>query len=285
MPEFSSTYLDRDGRPRLRNSIVAFCDILGFSHATVSSVTVEESQLLLDKIVSAIDESRDFVRQSFAGIQGAPQGPWGLKFFSDNLTLGYPCDAEGDESAPAAWFIVRCVQRYQLKMSVSGFFLRGGLTRGPLCITDDVIFGAALIECYQLESKASIVPRVILAEPLAQIIRDSLRLGADELPRGAAEAICRDVDGWWFVNYLQAAIDERGIQWELIDRHKASILDSLSHTTRHDVLPKFGWACRYHNLFCHWHRHDPDYSDQFRIDRADENSTMFRLSDTIEPTP
>ena len=70
--------------------------------------------------------------------------------------------------------------------------------------------------------------------------------------------------------------------WEQIERHKASILESQSHTTRHDVLPKFGWACRYHNVFCHWHRDDPGYSDRYRIDRADEQSTINRLSDTID---
>jgi hypothetical protein len=31
---------------------------------------------------------------------------------------------------------------------------------------DEIIFGSALIECYLLESKASIVPRIVLAEPL-----------------------------------------------------------------------------------------------------------------------
>ena len=90
------------------------------------------------------------------------------------------------------------------------------------------------------------------------------------------------MDGWWFVNYLDAAQDSRGVQWDLIEQHKTSILESLSHTTRHDVLPKYGWACRYHNVFCHWHRDDPGYSDRYRISRVDEHSTIYRLSDTTK---
>src|SRR5262249_7385977 len=148
-------------------------------------------------------------------------------------------------------------------MTMNGFFVRGALTQGPVCLTDEIIFGSALIECYQLESKASIVPRIVLAEPLQQLVTKSYRAGG--LNGNADQAICRDVDGWWFVNYLQATQGPDGIQWEFIERHKASILDSLAHTTRHDVLPKFGWACRYHNVFCHWHRDDPGYSDRFRI--------------------
>jgi hypothetical protein len=120
-----------------------------------------------------------------------------------------------------------------------------------------------------------------LSEPLQQLVTDSYRANpAGQLDASTNQAICRDVDGWWFVNYLDAAQDSAGIQWEFVQQHKASILDSLSHTTRHDVLPKYGWACRYHNVFCHWHRDDPGYSDEYRISRVDEQSTIYRLSET-----
>jgi hypothetical protein len=282
VPETTSAYLDEAGRPRLRPSIVAFFDILGFSHIATSSATIEDSQRILDKIASAIDDSRDFVRQSFADTERAQANRWATKFFSDNLAFGYTFNDTTEDHAAAAWFIIRCAQRYQLRMIMNGFFVRGALTQGPICLTDEIIFGSALIECYLLESKASIVPRVVLAEPLKAAVLDSYRAEPRGLAAGSNQAICRDVDGLWFVNYLQAAQKTDGIDWKFIERHKASILDSLSHTTRHDVLPKFGWACRYHNVFCYWHRDDPGYSDSFRIDRVDEHSTIGRLSDTIE---
>jgi hypothetical protein len=285
MPQSTSPFLDQAGRPRLRTSIVAFLDILGFSQASTSCATAEDAQRLLDKIATAIDDSRNFVRDDFINSETAAANRWATKFFSDNLALGYALDDNTVDHAPAAWFIIRCAQRYQLRMVMNGFFVRGALTQGPICLTDDIIFGSALIECYQLESKASIVPRVVLAERLQQLVMNSYRADVDRTAPGGSQAICRDVDGWWFVNYLQATQDARGVQWELIERHKASILDSLSHTTRHDVLPKFGWACRYHNVFCHWHRDDPDYSDRYRIDRLDEQSTIYRLSDTINGEP
>ena len=121
----------------------------------------------------------------------------------------------------------------------------------------------------------------MLAESLQQLITTAQRAKANLT--GAEDrldqAICRDVDGWWFVNYLDAARDFGGVQWDLIEQHKSSILNSLSQTTRHDVLPKYGWACRYHNVFCHWHRDDPGYSDEYRISRVDEHSTIHRLND------
>ena len=62
----------------------------------------------------------------------------------------------------AAQFAIHCVQRYQLHMALSGFFVRGAMSLGPICLTDEIIFGSSLIESYVLESKTSIVPRVIL---------------------------------------------------------------------------------------------------------------------------
>src|SRR6476469_3917076 len=52
-----AAYLDDSGRPQLQDSIVAFIDILGFSHMSTSSATREDSQQLLDRIAAAIDDS------------------------------------------------------------------------------------------------------------------------------------------------------------------------------------------------------------------------------------
>jgi hypothetical protein len=124
---------------------------------------------------------------------------------------------------------------------------------------------------------------VVLTEPLEQAATGVLPSAA-EVPTGVADSqpddlVCRDVDGWWFVNYLQAACRPTGIDWQAVARHKQSILTSLAGSRRHDVLPKYGWACRYHNVFCHWHRTDAGYTDDYRIDRQDETSTIDRPGD------
>jgi hypothetical protein len=283
MAEFRAAYLDATGSPRLRESIVAFIDILGFSQISSSCESIDESQRVLDRIAVAIKDSREFVRQPFSNDSSAQDTRWATKYFSDNLAFGYPFG--DDDRGSTALFIIRCAQRYQLKMSINGFFVRGALTQGPVCLTDEIIFGSALIECYLLESKTSIVPRIVLSEPLQNLVVDAYQSSENGSESGADQAMCRDVDGWWFVNYLQAAVDAGRVQWDLIERHKSSILESLSHTTRHDVLPKFGWACRYHNVFCHWHRDAPGYEERFRIDRVDEQSTIYRLRDTAGRAP
>jgi hypothetical protein len=164
-------------------------------------------------------------------------------------------------------------------MVLNGFFVRGAMSIGQICLTDEIIFGSALVECYQGESKSAIVPRVLLYESLWKALSESLQDDADAVGSDERDLVCRDIDGWWFVNYLQAAFEGGAINWSFIERHKQSILESLCHATRHDVLPKYGWACRYHNVFCHWHREAAGYSDRYRIERIDEQSTICRLSD------
>ncbi len=277
MPPPTSAYLDESGRPRLRESITAFLDVLGFSHTVVVAAESRQSQKCLDSIASAVDDARAFVRESMSTHHLADPYRWAIKFFSDNLVVGYPSDGPAN-AADAAIFVIRCAQRYQLQMALGGFFVRGAVTLGPLCITDEIIFGSALIDSYQLEAKASIVPRIIVTDTVLKPVVDRIRSENVHQKPDENDLLCRDIDGWWFVNYLQAAIEPTGMNWKQIEQHKASVLTTLSHSPRHDILPKFGWVSRYHNVFCHWHRNTPGYSDQFRIKRVDEESAIERLS-------
>lgn len=278
----TSPYFDDSGQPCLRSSIVGFLDLLGFSQMAMAQSEPEASQRLLRQIADAIEDSRSYVRSELVEDFSSRPTSGTVKFFSDNLVLAYPCDVGGGTPDTTAGFVIRCAQRYQLRMSLHGFFLRGSLTLGSVCLTEDIIFGASLIESYQLESKAAIVPRVLLSNTLRDLVMTSLRSEGSRVG-DARQSVCRDIDGWWFVNYLQAAtLPDGQIDWELIRQHKINVLGATAGVTRHDVLPKFGWVARYHNLFCHWHRHDTGFADDVFIPRHDEESMIQRIDD-IDP--
>lgn len=272
-----SGFLNESGHPRLRPSIVGFLDIMGFSQAIQNARSLDDAQQLVDRIVAALNDARDYVRRSLAGDFALLPKDWAVKFFSDNLVVGFPFGGTAS-AVTAARFIIACSQRYQLRMAVNGFFIRGALTEGLLCLTDDIIFGSALLECYHLESKTSIVPRVILAEPLQELVAGALEQTTGP-SHGFGTSICRDIDGWWFVNYLEAAREKEVVDWQLIAAHKQAILASLAGVKRHDVLPKYGWACRYHNMFCSWYCDSAGYSDEYRIERTDESSVIDRIGE------
>src|SRR5262245_552535 len=113
MAETTAAYLDHAGRPRLRQSIVSFIDVLGFSQLSTSCTSMEDSQQLLDKIAAAIDDSRSFVRQAIPDKDLAAGDRWATKFFSDNLAFGFPFNDAVLDRESTAWFIIRCAQRYQ----------------------------------------------------------------------------------------------------------------------------------------------------------------------------
>src|SRR6185503_20061687 len=209
----TSAYLDESGQPRLRNSIVAFVDVLGFSNMSTAAVELDEAQRTLTMIAAAIKDSRDFVRKTFSQESTRVRNGWEVKFFIDNLALACPCDTSENDSRAAIRFVLRCAQRYQLRMALNGFFVRGAMSIGQICLTDEIIFGSALIECYQGESKSAIVPRVLLSESLWRVLSESLRVDADAFGSEERDLVCRDIDGWWFVNYLQAAHEADGINW------------------------------------------------------------------------
>src|SRR5687768_2204644 len=88
----ASAYLDQLGQPRLRTSVVAFIDVLGFSNFSTSGTDLEEAQRTLAMIAAAINDSRSFVRESVPRDSSGTEIKAALKFFSDNLAFACPCD-------------------------------------------------------------------------------------------------------------------------------------------------------------------------------------------------
>jgi hypothetical protein len=49
-----------------------------------------------------------------------------------------------------------------------GMLLRGAIVRGSALHTEDVIFGPALVDAYNLETKVSLHPRIMLSDPVLE---------------------------------------------------------------------------------------------------------------------
>src|SRR5688572_19362722 len=99
-----SGYINDHGHPQLRPSIVGFLDIMGFSQAIQNASQQADAQHLVDRIVAALHDARDYVRRSLAGEFESLPALWAVKFFSDNLVVGYPFH-EPDSALTPARFI------------------------------------------------------------------------------------------------------------------------------------------------------------------------------------
>jgi hypothetical protein len=69
------------------------------------------------------------------------------------------CEDEAN-IATSTELVLRLVQHYQVRMALKGFLIRGGITRGPICVTDEIVFGNALIESYLFECSLTNAPAI-----------------------------------------------------------------------------------------------------------------------------
>jgi hypothetical protein len=118
-----------------------------------------------------------------------------LKFFTDNLVIGY----EYWSVNPALDHLCSLVANFQLSMACRGLFIRGGISIGTLASDERIVFGDCLVKAHEIENKIARNPRVVL-DPCFSSKGD-----ADFIQ--SASRLMRDVDGFFFVNYLSELIE------------------------------------------------------------------------------
>jgi hypothetical protein len=74
-----------------------------------------------------------------------------------------------------------------------GCLIRGAITSGSLYHERGVVFGQALIDAYEIESRIAKHPRVVVADKIAEF--------------AGGPILFRDDDGLWCLNYMKAAFD------------------------------------------------------------------------------
>lgn len=121
--------------------------------------------------------------------------------FSDHIVISYPlersCKAMGDTKSTLIT-IVRQVNYFTAQVAEDalriGLLVRGGATIGKLYHTPRVIFGKALNDAYDIETKVSNFPRVVLSpEIISQLTKSDIQgLG-----------LLSDDYGWYHVNYFK----------------------------------------------------------------------------------
>jgi hypothetical protein len=176
------------------DQLAIFIDFLGFSEA---SVRLDEAlQLRLLTLLQAISTMRgefsnnsDPPGESMRAMRLRPT----ITTFSDHIVASYPIsriDFKFDEQTTVAMVlgdVTLRVARIAAAALRCGFLIRGGISRGKLYHSSGVVFGPAMIEAYELESRTAIYPRIILAPSLA---------------RSLGPAVHREDDGIASIDYI-----------------------------------------------------------------------------------
>jgi hypothetical protein len=251
LAESRNPYIESDGTPKLRRSVVAFIDILGYMDL-VKSTTSEDSQALLARLHKALSLSRQHVDPNHSADTLQKLGDKdfsAFRAFTDNIVIGQPVRDDGEIELGS---VFDSVSYFQMLMTMEGFFVRGAIAIGDLYMDDIAVFGAGLIEAYEAETTLARDPRIVLAPSARVAVNRHLEYYGRGAHAPQNRDLLRDSDGQYFVNYLDTLIPENGYFYEQeLAAHKARIEEKLVLLrSRPSVWTKYLWAANYHNYWC-----------------------------------
>ena len=169
-------------------------------------------------------------------------------------------------------FILWSLREYQFKMACAGFFVRGGLTIGPLFMDDFSVYGPALLEAYDLETRVAVNPVVVLSDEASKLVDKHLTYYMGERAPQMQDLLRRP-DGRYFINYLAEAIlehrDGETLATGAVRLHKRRVVAALKQSKANPrVFDKFAWLAAYHNHFCQSVSALPGYEPNLAISPA-----------------
>lgn len=268
---FQNPYRDESGGARIRRSVVAFIDILGYQEKVKKAVREGEEELLLKNLRSAFDETYQHIKDEAK--DNRPD--WLVKGFTDNIIIGYPVrhDAEVEMG-----YMISNLCTFQLMMTLRGFFIRGGIAIGNLYMDDEIVFGEGLIEAFEIEQNKARDPRIILSCSAIEYLKHHLKYYSSIEQAPQYYHLLKDRDGQFFINYLYPIIEfeyDNFIGEEEILRHKQIVESRLmEHITEPPIWSKYFWVANYHNWFCDHSRH---FEEKHKIDLSNIPSGPDRI--------
>jgi len=215
--------------PLYREKYVAFIDMLGFSNLVLCSASDDAKK---SRILEAIERLKD---------TACPNPATGMiiTYFSDCIVLS------SDRSPRGLVDMLDSIRVIAENLLVVDMLVRGGLTVGAIHHDSQFMFGPAMIEAYQMESKQAVHPTILV----------SAKVGADVDALGVCERLVHDDADpkRRYVNYLISFAD-----YDPTPRAGTVILEGPAMLVRHYIarrlsqdtgkpLAKAQWLERYWN--------------------------------------
>ena len=149
------------------NRIVLFLDILGFSSIIDKTIDKsEDNKEAIEILYQNLDEIRIFLNQRLNQKDIFQDRNFSLKVtqFSDSVIISFINDDNG-----TLLNLIRTIQELIIKFVNNGILCRGAISYGKLIHDDKIIFGPALNDAYETETKAALYPRIILDKSLIDL--------------------------------------------------------------------------------------------------------------------
>ncbi|QKE10617.1 hypothetical protein [Bacillus cereus] len=227
---------------RYEERFIAFIDILGFKEHISQTLT---NSTHFKKVRNVLNFISKLKYDNDGGVLAQKEIGREITVFSDSIVISYPI------SLPSAGFyLLLDVIHLQLEMMGAGILMRGGITIGPLCHEDNIVYGPAMIKAYELENQYAIYPRVIVdKEAIKSAILEGHHPPKEELEY-IKKLIKKDIDEHYFVDFMSQwqEIEYEHDYFTALDTIKVVIVQALSDYIQvPNVLQKYTWLKNYYN--------------------------------------
>lgn len=241
--------------------MLAFFDILGYIDSAKGAYEGGRQAEMLTALYAALTRGRNWLEErtfgeDFKDIDEAinnafAKDRYALKAFTDNIVVGWPIRDDAESELGDA---VSKLVDFQFHMAVAGFFVRGAIAIGDAYVDDIVVFGKALLDAHEAESRIARDPRIVLTQPAIEALKLHLTYYAYPRYTRHVRTVLRDADGQWFLNYLEAvlyAADDVGPAYGALLQHKEVVEAKLARfKSEPSIWSKYAWVAGYHNYFC-----------------------------------
>jgi hypothetical protein len=244
-----------------------YFDILGFS--SLVDLSQDDWFAAIGKIKALDDE----LTKHLADLDLTEHGI--VRVFSDNVYFASPFRWNGRVYADNLLVSLRYVSQMHWFLVNRGIFFRGGLALGSQYVTSNALFGSALVKAYSAQVRAK-VPRVIVDESFDNGLKKVSARMSGNRAESAHLLIRKDEDGLNFVDYLLIWSDAHWteqIREYVFRRHKREIMRQVRATADKEILRKYVWLSRYHNLYASRYGQAIDIRKQFSDKLPDADAT------------
>lgn len=229
--------------------IVLFLDILGFrKHVLDTTEKDKETNEFVDieEKITALYETLSKMGE-IAGVNGN-QEKINVTQFSDSIVISFL-----DRSPSKASTVFEIILKIIVHLVGKQIICRGALSYGKFIHDSQILFGPALVDAYETESKAAMYPRVIMDRKIYDFSRmyHDKKTGTFVIPEGISDYLKLDLDGKYYIDYFTAA--RRVIQDDnnLIAYYKTlrEIIIQGRKFEQPDLKVKYGWLKMKYNKF------------------------------------
>ncbi|MBW2617970.1 MAG: hypothetical protein JRC92_03735 [Deltaproteobacteria bacterium] len=168
--------------------------------------------------------------------------------FSDSVIRVHRPRRIFDEPVDTICDEIDWIHQAQGELIDNGVLIRGGMTFGSVYAKENIVFGPAVIEAYELEKKIARYPRIIISEEIISKLMEANWGSSISKFKNVEKLLSCGEGDQYFIDYLSLSKHRnRAGYGPFLSRHRDLIRRNFERTTRCDVLKKLCWIAQYHN--------------------------------------